>query len=613
MSRMDCICNRNTKIIATYVGSKLGSFQDLFDGLPYPTDEYGSARDFFLDEDEWTTFENFDQIFRRAKRLVNEENFYFNCGASSSRLNAWGRFYYFVRLFASPSDGFKKLPFFNQNSNDVKEIEVILPPAFDLQLKKIRTVLKVQFHNDFNPDMDYIGDPYLRGILSSIPTIWGLPPASVKQIMNAYHPEALFDHEPDLLPHKLDVKVEGNEMTLKNPLDGQRQVAGRRILLEAEVVNGKKAFLGKYSEIPKDYSPGLWKKREAVLITRNVEIDNQVLLNSGEIFQAPYFVLEVTYNRMSFPRRLSQLFRFRRSRSDAGQEMFETIDQLRRSIRAKNNAYLSLEKANADLLFSKSMLDEYAKELESKVEERTTELQEAQKDLLVLNQNLEEKVQDQVVQLERYNELRRYLSPKLTDEILKGGHALDTEPKRKMMTVVFTDIRGFSTLTDSLEPEELFHLLDKYLSEMITIVHEYDGTLNKIIGDGLLIFFGDPIQTTDHCDRAVRMAIDMQKKVAELKDEWLEYGHELGVGIGINTAYMTVGNIGSEMHRDYTVIGNQVNVAARLESKAKAAQILISQRTYSKVKEFVKVEEMGAIDVKGIHDAIRTYNILWDY
>ena len=107
------------------------------------------------------------------------------------------------------------------------------------------------------------------------------------------------------------------------------------------------------------------------------------------------------------------------------------------------------------------------------------------------------------------------------------------------------------------------------------------------------------------------MAIDMQKKVTELKDEWLALGHQLGIGIGINSAFMTVGNIGSDMHRDYTVIGNQVNVAARLESQAKAGQILLSHRTYSKVKDLVKVEEMGAIRVKGIHDPVRTYNVLY--
>lgn len=611
-TRLDCVCNRNTKIIATYVRSKLGSFQDLFDGLPYPTDEYASPRDFFLNEDEWTTFENFERVFRRAKRLVNERNFYYNCGASSTRLNAWGRFYYFVRLFATPGDGFKRLPFFNNNSNDTKEIEIILPPTYDLRQKKIRTVLKVEFHDDFNPNWDYIGDPYLRGIISSIPTIWGLPPASIEQPMNAYDPEVLYNQEPDFIPYDLDVKVEGNAITLKDPLDGMRRVVGEKILLESEVVRGKKVFLGKYAKLPKDYAPGAWEKREAFVITQNIQVDDRLLLKAGEIFNAPYFILDITHDRISLYSRLSQVFRFRKIRNDSGQEMFETIDQLRRSIKAKNNAYLALEQTNTDLRAAKSMLDEYARELEHKVEERTTELQKAQQELLQLNQELEAKVNSQVVQLERYNELRRYLSPKLADRILGDGHTLGTEPKRKMMTVVFTDIRGFSKLADSLEPEELFQLLDKYLSEMIKIVHKNDGTLNKIVGDGLVVFFGDPIQMEDHCERAVHMAIEMQEKVTDLRDEWLEYGHELGIGIGINTAFMTVGNIGSDMHRDYTVIGNQVNVAARLEANAKAGQILISQRTFSRVKDIVKVEEMGPIKVKGIHFPVRTYNVVWD-
>ena len=144
---------------------------------------------------------------------------------------------------------------------------------------------------------------------------------------------------------------------------------------------------------------------------------------------------------------------------------------------------------------------------------------------------------------------------------------------------------------------------------MTKLIHHYDGTLNKIIGDGLLVFFGDPIPMEDHARRAVMMSVDMQKKVAELRDEWLQYGHELGIGIGINTGYMTVGNIGSDTHKDYTVIGNQVNVAARLESIAKAGQILISQRTQSRVRDIVEVEAMGEIQVKGIHQPVITYNV----
>ncbi len=611
MSRLDCICNRNIKIIATYVSSKLGSYQPLFDGLSYPADEYASPRDFFLNEDEWTTFENFDRIFRRAKGLVNEPNFYFDCGASSTRLHAWGRFHYFVRLFATPGDGFKRIPFFNKNSNDTKEIEVILPPTYDHRLRKMRTILKVQFHSDFNPNKDYIGDPYLKGIISSIPTIWGMPPASVEQPLNSYNPETLFNEEPEFTPYGLDVKIEGNVMSLRDPVNGQRQIVGEKILLEPEVVYGQKVFLGKYSELPSDYAPSAWDKREAILITQSVQIDNQVLLNAGQIFMAPYFILDITYPRSSFRNRLSQIFKFRKTHTDSGEELYDIISKLRRSIRAKNNAYLSLEKTNAELREAQNRLDEHARELEQKVEERTTELRKAQQDLLQLNQDLEAKVKSQVIELEKYNQLRRYLSPKLTEKILSSGDTFGTEPKRKMMTVVFTDIRGFSSLADSLEPEELFHLLDRYLSEMIKIVYRHDGTLNKIMGDGLVIFFGDPIPMEDHVERAVRMAIDMQKKIADLKDEWRQYGHELGVGIGINTAFMSIGNIGSDMHRDYTVIGNQVNVASRLETQAKADQILISQRTYSKIKDVVEVEEMGNISVKGIHDPVKTYNVVW--
>ena len=246
------------------------------------------------------------------------------------------------------------------------------------------------------------------------------------------------------------------------------------------------------------------------------------------------------------------------------------------------------------------------------VEERTGELREAQQNLLQMNRELESRVKEQVVKLERYNELRRYLSPRLTEKILSDGYDFRMKPQRKMMTIVFSDIRGFSNITDSLESEELFFLLNHYLSEMITIAHDYEGTLNKIIGDGLLIFFNDPIEVENHAERAVLMAIEMQKKSSELLEQWQEYGHDLSIGIGINTGFVTVGNIGSEIHRDYTVIGNHVNLAARLESLARAGQILVSHRTRSLIKDLVKVEEKGEVNVKGLHNPVRIYNVCWN-
>ena len=609
MSRIDCISNRNIKIIATYVNSRLGHYDQLFDGAPYPADRYSSPDEFFLNEDEWTTYSNFHQIFRKAKEMVKETYFYFYCGASSANLRSWGRLDYFIRFFATPSDGFKRLPFFNKNFNDTKNIEVIIPPAYNRTFGKIRTVLKIQYHSDIDLHKDYLGDSYSRGIIAFIPTIWGLRPATIRQPLNPYDPEILFNEEPEFAPFGLDVRMEKGHLTLKHPLDNQRRTVGKKILMEPELLNGQKIFLGKYVEFPAGDPVNRGDKREAILITETVRVDNRIIIKEGEIFKAPYFILDVTYDRFSLMDRLSQVFKIQRDPEESGKGLYETINRLRETIEARNMAYHELEKTNAELIKAKNRLEDYAKNLEQKVDERTAELRNAQDELILFNQGLEAKVDEQVEELKRYNELRRYLSPKLTEKILSSGDTLGAEPQRKMMTVMFSDIRNFSALTESLEPEEIFQLLDRYLSEMIKLIHEYEGTLNKIIGDGLLVFFSDPIPMNDHAERAVMMAVDMQKRVVELRDEWLQYGYMLGIGIGINTGYMTVGNIGSDTHRDYTVIGNQVNVAARLESLAEPGQILVSHRTYSRVKDIVEMEKVGEIRVKGIHNPVVTYSI----
>jgi adenylate cyclase len=611
MSRPDCISNRNIRIIAAYVKNRIGSHPSLFDGLSYPRDEYLSAQDFFLNEDEWTTYDNFEHIFRKGKDLVGEPDFFFKCGASSARLRSWGRFHYFVRVFATPDDGYRRLPFFNKNFNDTKEIDVISPPAFDPNSKKVRTLLKIQFHRDIDPNRDYIGDPYLRGIVSAIPTIWGMPPAVIRQPLLPYDPVILFNQDPEFTSYRLDVRMEAALMTLKAPDRHDRLIVGKEVLLVPEVVNGKEVFLGKYTEVPPDLDSAPDNQRNAILIIETLRLGNQTLFTAGEIFKAPYLILDISYDRLSIFRRLSQIFRIRGNQRDSGDELVETINQLRKSMASRNQAYVKLESTLSELMDAKARLDETNRELERRVERRTLELREAQQQLILLNSDLEAKVQAQVVELEKHNQLRRYLSPKLAEKILTSEDALWTEPQRKMMSVVFTDIRGFSSLTDSLEPEELFQLLSGYHSEMIQVVHDYDGTLNKIVGDGLLIFFGDPIPVDDHADRAVRMAIDMQKKIADISDEWNRYGHRLGVGIGINSGFVTVGNVGSDAHSDYTVIGNQVNVASRLETVAGPGQILISQRTYHMLKDAVEVEEMGDIEVKGIHTPVKTYRVLW--
>ena len=184
MSRVDCKSNRNIRIIASYVQSLLGNTDGLFEEISFPEGKHTCAEEYLTAEDEWTTYETFQKIFRRAKFLVGDPDFYFNCGASAGRLHSWGRLSHFSQLFAGPNDGIQRLPFFNKNFNDTKDIDIIKAPTYERGLKKIHAVIRVTFHEDHNPSKEYIGDPYLKGIISSIPTIWGLPPAVVNQKLN---------------------------------------------------------------------------------------------------------------------------------------------------------------------------------------------------------------------------------------------------------------------------------------------------------------------------------------------------------------------------------------------------------------------------------------------
>jgi class 3 adenylate cyclase len=611
MSRVDCISNRNIKIIFTYVQSLLGDADVLFEGLHFPTDRYTSVKECFTDEDEWTTFEVFREVFRRAKRLVGDPDFYFNCGASSATLHSWGRFGYFERLFSGPSDGIRRLPFFNQNFNDTKDIDLIEPPAYNKKLRKIRAVIRVKSHEDHDANRDYIGDPYLRGIISSIPTLWGIPRAVVTRIMNEYNPVLLFNEEEEFTSLNLDARMEGEELTIYSPDEMCRKVVGRKVVLEPDIVGGRSFFLGRVSELSSGGYGGSGERSTGILITDSVRAGGKEILTQGEIFNAPYFILVISYEEAPFFKKLLRpLFGTRRG-GEAAYGMIETINHLREAMAAKNAAYKDLEKVNQKLSKAKEEIDNYARNLEAMVEMRTRELSRAKEDLESLNRDLSKKVQDQVEELGRYHELRRYLSPKITERILSEGSDLSAISHRKFMTVLFSDIRGFSNLTDSLEPEEISLLLNHYLAEMTGLIHKHEGTLDKIIGDGMMVFFGDPVPIQDHAQRAVLLAIDMQRRIGRLKDEWYSYGHDLNIGIGINTGYMTVGNVGSEFHRDYTVIGNQVNVAARLESMAQSGEILVSQRTYSKAKDIVEFERAGTFNLKGIHSPVAVYRVLY--
>lgn len=210
--------------------------------------------------------------------------------------------------------------------------------------------------------------------------------------------------------------------------------------------------------------------------------------------------------------------------------------------------------------------------------------------------------------------LAKYLSRQVYDSIFEGRTEVRVQSYRKLLTVFFSDIQGFADLTDMMEAEPLSDLLNEYLGEMSAIATRHGGTIDKFIGDGIMIFFGDPESrgATEDALACARMAIDMRERIFELREKWLRRGvtHPLRVRIGMNTGYCTVGNFGSEDRLDYTIVGGQVNAASRLEVCAEPDQILISHQTWALVCTEMRCEPVGETKVKGIARPLLTYSMV---
>jgi adenylate cyclase len=195
----------------------------------------------------------------------------------------------------------------------------------------------------------------------------------------------------------------------------------------------------------------------------------------------------------------------------------------------------------------------------------------------------------------------KYVAPSVVQQLVRNRNLVQFNGKKERLTIFFSDIRGFTTMSEQMEPEEVSELLNEYFSRMTKLVFKYGGTLDKFMGDCIMAFFGNPIPYPDHAKRAVTMAIEMMQELETLKKEWSARGkpHSLDVGIGICTGDVIVGNLGSTEFFDYTVVGDTVNLASRLQSNAKRSQILISTSTYEEVKDFIKAEPMEPLIVKG--------------
>ena len=249
------------------------------------------------------------------------------------------------------------------------------------------------------------------------------------------------------------------------------------------------------------------------------------------------------------------------------------------------------------------------KALHDTVQDQAKRLEDQAAELAAWNQRLEERVKLQLDEIEKVGRLKRFLAPQLAEMIVSTGDEGILESHRRDIVVVFCDLRGYTAFAETGEPEEVWAVLREFHAAVGPLVTRFEGTLDHFSGDGLMVYFNDPLPCPDPADRAVRMAVEMRAAVGELMSGWRRRGFDLGLGIGVAQGYATLGQIGFEERVDYTAIGTVTNLATRLCGEARDGQILLSKRVATAVEATVTLEEIGNLALKGLSQAVAVYNV----
>ena len=226
------------------------------------------------------------------------------------------------------------------------------------------------------------------------------------------------------------------------------------------------------------------------------------------------------------------------------------------------------------------------------------------------NRTLEQRVADGVAEVAKLGRMKRFFSPQVSELILRGGNDDPMKSHRREITVVFLDLRGFTAFAETAEPEEVMGVLHEYHGEMGHLIMAHQGTIEHFAGDGIMIFFNDPVVIDNPAAAAVRMSIAMQANFLPLMQRWKKRGYDLHMGIGIAKGYATIGIVGFEGRQDYSAIGSVCNLASRLCGEARGGQILVTQRVEAFVADFANTELVGELSLKGFHRPVPTFSVL---
>ena len=269
--------------------------------------------------------------------------------------------------------------------------------------------------------------------------------------------------------------------------------------------------------------------------------------------------------------------------------------QLNRQLKASNAALLATQR---ELEASREALVRAHDQVQAQAAE-----------LAVWNKTLEERVAAQLVEIEQMARLKRFFAPSLAELIVSSGNERILESHRRDIAVLFCDLRGFTAFAERAEPEEVMALLHDYHAALVPLIQTFEGTLDRFVGDGLIVYFNDPLPCPNPAERAVSLAVAMRSAVAALAQTWRRRDYQVGFGIGVAQGFATLGQIGFEGRFDYSAIGTVINTAARLCEAAKDGQILITSRIAAAVAEVADVREIGQLTLKGLSRSLAVCNV----
>ncbi len=249
------------------------------------------------------------------------------------------------------------------------------------------------------------------------------------------------------------------------------------------------------------------------------------------------------------------------------------------------------------------------KALHDTVQLQAQRLEEQAGELAAWNRTLEARVEAQIHEIERIGRLKRFLAPQIAETLISAGGEAILESHRRDIVVLFCDMRGFTAFSETAEPEDVMAVLREYHGALGPLIHRYEGTLDRFTGDGMIVFFNDPVPCPDPALRAVRLAVDMRDAVVSLARSWAARGYAIGFGVGIAQGYATLGRIGFEGRFDYSAIGTVTNMAARLCAEAKNGQILVTQRVAAAIDKMAELEPLGDAALKGLARPVAVHNV----